>query len=90
MLKGTDLSRQEKDFAHMEAMVCAMTLEERRQPGILNASRRKRIAKGSGVSVAELNSMLNRFNQMQQMMKKLSKFQKAFGRMGGLPPGLMR
>lgn len=90
MLKGADLTRQEKDFSHMEAMICAMTLEERRHPNILNASRRKRIAKGSGVSVAELNNMLNRFNQMQQMMKKLSKFQKMFGRMGGIPPGLMR
>ncbi|MBI1839496.1 MAG: signal recognition particle protein [Verrucomicrobia bacterium] len=90
MLKGADLGRQEKEFARMEAMICAMTFQERRQPGVLNASRRKRIAKGSGVSVAELNNLLNRFNQMQQMMKKLSKFQKVVGRMGGIPPGLFR
>ena len=90
MLKGADLGRQEKEFAHMEAMICAMTFEERRQPGVLNASRRKRIAKGSGVSVAELNNLLNRFNQMQQMMKKMSKFQKVMGRMGGIPPGMFR
>jgi signal recognition particle subunit SRP54 len=74
----------------MEAMICAMTLRERREPNVLNASRRKRIAKGSGVSVAELNNMLNRFNQMQQMMKKFSKFQKMFSRGGGVPPQFMR
>lgn len=88
MLKGADLSRQEKEFARMEAMICGMTLEERKNPNILNASRRKRIAKGSGVSVAELNNLLNRFTQMQQMMKKFSKFQKMFGKMGGLPGGI--
>ena len=90
MLKGADLSKQEKEFSHMEAMICAMTLEERRHPNVLNASRRKRIAKGTGVTVAELNTMLNRFNQMQQMMKKFSKFQKMFSRGGGIPPQFMR
>jgi signal recognition particle subunit SRP54 len=90
MLKGADLSKQEKEFSHMEAMICAMTFEERSRPNILNASRRKRIAKGSGVSVAELNNMLNRFTQMQQMMKKFSKFQRMFGRGGRVPPQFMR
>ncbi len=86
MVKGVDFNRSEKDFRHMEAMICAMTLKERRNPAILNAKRRIRIAKGSGVTVAELNSMLNRFNQMQQMMKKFGKFQKMMGRMGGVLP----
>ena len=90
MVKGADLTRSEKEFVHMEAMICAMTLQERRNPQILNARRRLRIAKGSGVTVAELNSMLNRFGQMQQMMKKFSKFQKLMGRMGTPPPGLFR
>ncbi|HPC62296.1 MAG TPA: signal recognition particle protein, partial [Verrucomicrobiota bacterium] len=49
----------------------------------LNARRRQRIAKGSGVTVAELNTMLNKFAQMQQMMKKMGKFQKMMARMGG-------
>ena len=89
-MKTTDLSKSEKEFRRMEGMICAMTIKERRYPQILNARRRQRIAKGSGVTVTELNNLLNRFGQMQQMMKKLSKFQKAFGRMGGLPPGLMR
>src|SRR5438105_5675514 len=82
-LKGADLSKQEKEFVHMEAMICAMTLQERRNPHLLNAKRRQRIAKGSGLSVTELNTMLNKFAQMQQMMKKMGKFQKMMARMGG-------
>lgn len=88
MLKQTDMSKQEKEFKRMEGMICGMTLEERRKPQILNASRRKRIAKGSGASVAELNTLLNRFTQMQQMMRKMGKFQKMMARMGGAPPGM--
>ena len=89
-LKGQDLSKQEKEFRRMEAMVCGMTPQERRNPHILNARRRQRIAKGSGVSVTELNTMLNRFAQMQQMMKKMGKFQKMMARMGGGPASLLR
>ncbi len=89
-LKGQDLSKQEKEFRHMEAMICAMTSQERRNPHILNARRRQRIAKGSGVSVTELNTMLNRFAQMQQMMKKMGKFQRMMARMGGGAAKLLR
>ena len=89
-LKGADLSKQEKEFRHMEAMICGMTPQERRNPHILNARRRQRIAKGSGVSVTELNTMLNKFAQMQQMMKKMGKFQKMMARMGGGAAGLLR
>lgn len=88
MLKGADLSKSEKEFGRMEAMICAMTPVERRNPQILNAKRRLRIANGSGVKVSELNSMLNRFNQMQQMMRKMGKFQKMMGKMGGAGPGM--
>jgi signal recognition particle subunit SRP54 len=90
MLKGADLSKQEKEFKHMEAMICAMTLKERRAPQILNAGRRVRIAKGSGVAVSELNNMLNRFGQMQQMMKKMGKFQKMMMKGGGALPGMFK
>ena len=83
MIKGADLSKSEKEFRRMEGMICAMTFQERRNPQILNAKRRIRIAKGSGVSVAELNNLLNRFGQMQQMMKKMGKFQKMMAKMGG-------
>jgi signal recognition particle subunit SRP54 len=89
-LKQTDISKQEKEFKRMEAMICGMTPQERRSPQILNAKRRIRIAKGSGVSVTELNTMLNKFGQMQQMMKKMGKFQKMMARMGGGLPGMLR
>ena len=55
-LKGADMRKQEKEFLHMEAMICGMTPQERRNPHILNARRRQRIAKGSGVTVTELNT----------------------------------
>ncbi|HVY72142.1 MAG TPA: signal recognition particle protein [Verrucomicrobiae bacterium] len=83
MAKGADLSKSEKEFRRMEALICAMTVQERRNPQILNAKRRLRIATGSGVKVAELNNLLNRFNQMQQMMRKMGKFQKMMAKMGG-------
>jgi signal recognition particle subunit SRP54 len=89
-LKGQDLSKQEKEFKHMEAMICGMTPKERKSPQILNATRRRRIAAGSGVSVTELNTMLNKFGQMQQMMKKMGKFSKMMSRMGGGLPGMLR
>lgn len=87
-LKQVDIGKQEREFKHMEAMICGMTPKERKSPQILNAKRRQRIAKGSGVTVTELNTMLNKFGQMQQMMKKMGKFQKMMGRMGGGMPGM--
>src|SRR5258706_8769254 len=89
-LKGADMGKHEKEFKHMEAMICGMTPKERGSPQILNAKRRQRIAKGSGVTVTELNTMLNKFAQMQQMMKKMGKFQKMMARMGGGPASLLR
>jgi signal recognition particle subunit SRP54 len=88
MLKGADLSKQEKEFVHMEAMICSMTPQERKQPQILNAKRRIRIAKGSGVTIAQLNTMLNKFGEMQAMMKKMGKFQKMMMKRGGAMPGM--
>ncbi len=85
-LKQADMTKSEQEFRRMEAMICGMTPLERRNPQILNASRRRRIAGGSGVSVAELNNLLNRFGQMRQMMKKMGKFQRMMGKMGG--PGM--
>jgi len=84
-IKGADLTKQETEFRRMEAMICGMTKEERLRPEILNARRRQRIAKGSGVTVTELNTMLNKFYQMQDVMKKMGKFRKMFSRMGGMP-----
>jgi len=89
-MKGQDLSKSEREFKHMEAMICSMTIKERRNPAVLNAKRRIRVAKGSGVTVTELNTMMNKFGQMQQMMKKMGKFQKMMGKMGGGLPGMLR
>lgn len=80
MLQGANLSRSEKEFTHMDALICSMTPLEREKPQVLNASRRKRIAKGAGLTVTELNNMLNKFGQLQQMMKKMGKFQKMMGK----------
>ena len=82
-IKGSDLDKGEKEFRQMEAMICSMTPQERRAPVILNARRRRRIAAGSGTTVAALNSLLKRFGEMQKMMKKMSKFQKMMAKMGG-------
>ncbi len=90
MLKNADLGKSEKEFKRMEGMICSMTFQERRNPQILNAKRRIRIAKGSGVTVTELNNLLNRFGQMQQMMKKMGKLQKMMAKMGGPMPGMLR
>ncbi len=89
-LKQVDIGKQEKEFKRMEGMVCAMTPKERKSPAILNASRRRRIAAGSGVTVTELNTMLNKFFQMQQMMKKMGKMQKMMAKMGGAMPGMFK
>ncbi len=89
-LRDTDMGKSEKELRRMEGMICAMTPQERRNPHILNAKRRIRIAKGSGVTVTELNSLLNKFSQMQQMMKKFGKFQRMMAKMGGGPPMLPR
>jgi signal recognition particle subunit SRP54 len=89
-LKGQDLSKQEKEMRQMEAMICGMTVQERNNPHILNARRRQRIAKGSGVSVTQLNTMLNKFSEMQQMMKKMPKLQRMLAKMGGGTAKMMR
>ena len=91
MLKNADLSKSEKEFKRMEGILCGMTFQERRTPQILNARRRQRIAKGSGVSVSEVHNLLKRFDDMKDMMRKMGKFQKMMSKMGGggLMGGLM-
>lgn len=90
VLQQTDMTKQEKEFKRMEGIICSMTPKERRNPQILNAKRRQRIAKGSGVTVTDVNRMLNQFSQMQQMMKKFGKFQKMMAKMGGGMPPFLR
>ncbi|MGA9119090.1 MAG: signal recognition particle protein [Bacteroidota bacterium] len=63
----------EKALVRLEAIIRSMTLQERRTPNILNGSRRKRIASGSGTSVQEVNRLMKQYEQMQKMMRTLSK-----------------
>lgn len=75
--------------ARQEAIILSMTLKERRNPNLLNGSRRRRIAAGSGTSVQEVNRVLKQFKQMSTMMKKAGKMGKR-GLFGGrVPPGMM-
>ena len=69
MVKESDID--EKEFVKIEAIICSMTAEERRKPKILNASRRIRIAKGSGTKVQDVNKFMNSFEQTQRIMKKM-------------------
>ncbi|NLL56859.1 MAG: signal recognition particle protein [Clostridiales bacterium] len=71
-LKGADLNVDEKQMEKMKAIILSMTQEERRRPEILNGSRRRRIAKGSGNTVQDVNKLLNQFNQTKDMMKMFS------------------
>lgn len=70
----------EKAFVRVEAIINSMTKEERKNPRILNASRKRRIAKGSGTSIQEVNRLVKQFEEMQKMIKKLNSmdFKKAF------------
>jgi signal recognition particle subunit SRP54 len=80
-----DLEIDEKDVGRVEAIICSMTRQERRRPDILNASRRKRIALGSGTQVAEVNRLVKQFEASRQMMKQLGG-----GKRPRLPFGLGR
>ena len=67
-----DLDKSAKEFENMKAIIQSMTAEERSNPAILNASRRKRIAKGSGQSVSAINQLMKRYNEVRGMMKKIN------------------
>ncbi len=82
---GAKISAADIDESQMkrfEAIICSMTVQERQEPSVLNGSRRKRIAAGSGTSVQEVNRLLNQFEAAQKMMKQ---FQGGGGRHGRLP-----
>jgi signal recognition particle subunit SRP54 len=88
-----DMDKAERDIRRKEGIICSMTAAERRKPEIIKATRKRRIAAGAGVQVQEVNRLLNEFEQMQGMMKKmkgggLMKMMKRMGGMagkGGLP-----
>ncbi|WP_270457866.1 signal recognition particle protein [Faecalimonas umbilicata] len=70
-MKGFDSEEGEKKMAQMEAIIYSMTVKERRNPEILNPSRKHRIAKGAGVDISEVNRMIKQFEQSKKMMKQL-------------------
>mgnify|MGYP001244858471 FL=1 len=74
MLKGADMEGAEKRFKHIEAIISSMTKKERNKPELLNGSRRKRIAKGSGTSVVEVNRFLKQYLEAKKMTRRLSGF----------------
>ncbi len=82
-LQGIDVN--ERDMGRVEAIVLSMTPQERRMPHLIDGSRRKRIAAGSGTSVQQVNQLLSARKQMQKMMKQVKK-----GKMPGLPPELLQ
>ncbi len=73
MAGDVDLSSAEKDLKRIEAMIQSMTIEERHHPRVLKASRKRRIAAGSGTSVQEINVLLKQHREMQEMMKQFQK-----------------
>lgn len=80
------VSVDEKQMGRTAAIIKSMTAKERENPSVINASRKKRIADGSGTSVRDVNVLLNNFENMQKMMKQLSngKFMKRFGKKFGM------
>ena len=84
-MKGMDVD--EKRMKHVEAIVLSMTPKERRRPEIIKASRRKRIAAGSGTSVTQVNSLLKQFGQMRKMMRSKGKMNQMMKQMGGMSGG---
>ena len=82
-LKDVDIN--EDSFKKIEALILSMTPEERENPEVLNGSRRKRIASGSGNSIQELNQFIKQFDEMRKMMKTFNKMGAMKRPMSGLP-----
>ena len=80
-LKTEDEERAEKEMKRTEAIINSMTKAERAKPSIIDPKRKRRIAAGSGTTVPEVNKLLKQFEQMQKMMKQVTKNPKAFARM---------
>ena len=72
-MKNVDLEKGEREFVEMEAIIRSMTKEERRDPNILNASRRKRISAGCGLPVSKINNLIKKYEQSRKMMKQFMK-----------------
>ena len=69
-MQGFNIEESEKEFHAMEAIIQSMTVKERRDPSLLNASRRRRIAAGSGRTVSEINQLIKKYNDAKKMLKQ--------------------
>ena len=82
----------DREFLRMEAIISSMTMHERRHPGVIKGSRKRRIASGSGTQVQDVNRLLKQFTQMHKMMKRMRRkggmARMLQGMRGGMPPGL--
>lgn len=82
-LKGVQPDFDSKEMGHIEAVIQSMTKEERRNPAILNGSRKKRIARGSGTRVQDVNRLIKQFEESRKMMKQLTEMTGKKGKKGG-------
>jgi signal recognition particle subunit SRP54 len=82
-----DIDMDDNSFKEIEAIIFSMTPQEREDPSILNGSRRKRIADGSGTSIQEVNRLLKQFSETRKMMKMVSQGQNIQRMMGGMTQG---
>ncbi|BDG60604.1 signal recognition particle protein [Caldinitratiruptor microaerophilus] len=83
-----DLKVDEKELARVEAIINSMTVQERRHPEIIDGSRRRRIAAGSGTRVADVNRLLRQFEDTRRLMKQMSSMERTLARRGGKGPRL--
>lgn len=95
-LAGVDMDEGERSMHRVESIILSMTKEERANPGLMNPSRKQRIAKGAGVDIGEVNRLVKQFDQMKKMMKQMpglmggGKRKGGFGGLGGLLGGKMK
>ena len=97
-LAGVDMDEGERSMHRGESIILSMTKEERANPGLMNPSRKQRIAKGAGVDIGEVNRLVKQFDQMKKMMKQMPglmgggkrKGMKGLGGLGGLMGGKMK
>jgi signal recognition particle subunit SRP54 len=80
-----DVKIDESQFSRVEAILRSMTMEERSDPSILNGSRRRRIAMGSGTSVQDVNRLMNQFNEMKRMIRAMTGGEESGKRRGRMP-----
>jgi signal recognition particle subunit SRP54 len=86
--KMKDFKVDDKELNRIEAIIKSMTKDERRKPDIIDGSRKRRIARGSGVTVQEVNKLLKQFRETKKMMKQFGMLEKKMKKMGKMPFGL--